>query len=186
MEDLLPENAARHSSESKSSKAKEKADSTKIASPLAWVECFQAYIAVIALKAPDRVSDLLAYSTLIVHAARQFEGDAWQVYDRNYRQQAAALQLTKCSEVNTSLWTLAFSQAKAAPHCPHCMSLEHRATDCPKHRKPEKSPSSQAPPPPVLPICRDWNYASCRSSTCRFRHVCLECHGPHPQCECRV
>lgn len=186
MEELLPENAARYASEENPSKAKEK-NNTKIVSPLAWVECFQAFTAVVACKSPERVPDLLAYSTLIVHAARQFEGDAWLIYDRNYRQQAAAMQLTKWAEVNTSLWTLAFSQAKPAPHCSHCMSVDHRANDCPKSKKLDKSTPSQGNTSGerVLPICRDWNFATCRSSTCRFRHVCLDCHGLHPQSDCR-
>ncbi len=39
-----------------------------INSPLAWVECFQAFIAVVVKKAPDHVPNLLAYCLVIVHA----------------------------------------------------------------------------------------------------------------------
>ena len=55
----------------------------KITNILQWVECFNAYI--IILDQPERTPDLLAYSSLIVHAARKFKGDGWISYDRNFR-----------------------------------------------------------------------------------------------------
>ncbi len=184
MDELLSENAFWHSTESKSKKERDSKAATPINSPLAKVECFQAFMAVVAVKAPDRVPDLLAYCAL--HAARQFEGNAWQLYDRNFRQQATALKLVKWAEVNTSLWTMACSQAKAASHCTLCMSLEHQTTDSDKQRTSDKGFYSQdrTSVTNMPPICKNWNFASCYSSTYRFRHICLECLSPHmvPQC----
>ena len=51
---------------------------------LQWVECFHSYIGVVAQQQPDRVVDLLAYASLIVHAAQKFKGEGWQQYDRNF------------------------------------------------------------------------------------------------------
>ena len=42
-----------------------------------WVLCFNAYIAVVAQKRPERVLDLLAYSSLIVKASRDYEETPW-------------------------------------------------------------------------------------------------------------
>ena len=73
----------------------------------------------------DHLPDLLAYANLIVHAAWCYEGSGWQVYDRNFRQQAEALRLKKWADTNASLWTMAFFQAKPAEHCTLYISLDH-------------------------------------------------------------
>ena len=51
------------------------------------------------------VPDLLAYASLIISAARRFKGSGWQVYDANFRSQAAANSLTVWAQTNSSLWT---------------------------------------------------------------------------------
>ncbi len=38
---------------------------------------------------PAKVPDLLAYSSLIVHAHRKFRGEGWLQYDRNVRKSVA-------------------------------------------------------------------------------------------------
>ncbi len=133
---------------------------------------------------PERTSDLLAYGSLIVREARQYEGRAWLVYDKNFRQQTVALKQKKWAEINTSLCTMAFSQAKAAGHCSHCMSLEHLTSECPSQTKADQSDNGEKPFP--KPICRNWNNEACRASTCYYRHVCLECQGAHPALRCPV
>ena len=52
-----------------------------MASAPQWVECSHTYIGVIAQQQPGRVTDLLAYASLIVHAARKFKGEGWLQYD---------------------------------------------------------------------------------------------------------
>ena len=49
----------------------------RVASVLQWVECFHSYIGVVAQQQPARVTDLLGYASLIVHAARKFKGEGW-------------------------------------------------------------------------------------------------------------
>ena len=61
-----------------SSSCEEKARRSKrqrINNILQWVECFNAYM--IILDQPERTPDMLAYSSLIVHAARKFKGEGW-------------------------------------------------------------------------------------------------------------
>lgn len=55
-----------------------------------WVTCFNTYIASVLMREPDRASDLLACSSLIVKASSDYEGDPWLSYDRFFRRQAAA------------------------------------------------------------------------------------------------
>ena len=57
---------------------------------LEWIQCFSVYIAIIALKYPERVPDLLGYQSLIIDASIQYEGDSWVGYDRRFRLSAAA------------------------------------------------------------------------------------------------
>ena len=89
--------------------AMEKPRKKRISSVLQWVECFNSYVAI--LNQPEWVPDLLAYSSLIVHAARKFQGEGWMYYDRSIRKRAAAGADEESGEINTSLWALAFSNA---------------------------------------------------------------------------
>ncbi len=92
----------------------------RITSIMQWVKCFNAYITI--LDQPDRVPDLLAYSSLIVHATRKFRGDGWIHYDRNVRKSAAAGAKDKWGgAIKTSLWALAFSNAQPQEHCALCL-----------------------------------------------------------------
>ena len=84
MADLLPQAlsaAMRNSDSSKESKKRV----PRIVSIMSWIECFTTYISLIAMKRPDRVSDLLAYMSLIIYAARQYEENPWLSYDATFR-----------------------------------------------------------------------------------------------------
>ena len=80
---LLPESlsAALAADDQANTEKKKKGKNRKIKSILAWTECFLTYMGVVLAKQPERLLDLLGYANLIVHAARQFEGTQWQVYD---------------------------------------------------------------------------------------------------------
>ena len=49
-----------------------------------WVCCFNTYTAAMALKHPEKVGDLLAYSLLIVNASRLREGTLWLDYSNHF------------------------------------------------------------------------------------------------------
>ena len=57
--------------------AKSKAQKGEITSIEPWVMCFNTYIALIANEQPERVKDLLAYSSLIVKASQDYEKTPW-------------------------------------------------------------------------------------------------------------
>ena len=108
----------------------------KIKTILQWVECFNAYVAVIAKYYPALVPDLLVYSSTIVHAARKFQGDSWLAYDSNFRKFIAQNRSAKWTEIHGSFWSLAFSTQKPNEHCTICFSLDHLTTSCPDYTKP--------------------------------------------------
>ena len=163
-----------------SSEKAERPKKRKITNILQWVECFNAYM--IILDQPERIPDLLAYSSLIVHAARKFRGEGWLHYDRNVRKRAAAGAGDKWGEVNTSLWALAFANAQPKEHCTLCFSLDHVTQACEEYTKPSE-PRQEVQE--NAPICLKWNWQFCQASSCRYRHnVCVECHGDHKAKNC--
>ena len=77
-------------------------------------------------KHPEQVVDLLAYSSLIVKASKDYEDTPWLNYDQHYRRHAAA----KHGELFwTEIWTLYFSCARAKPHCTVCGESGHVKCD---------------------------------------------------------
>ena len=133
----------------------------KIRTILQWVECFNAFISLVSNSEPNRVPDLLAYSSLIVHAARKFEGDGWQVYDRNFRRAATNKPHLKWGEIHTTFWSLAFVNAKPREHCSLCLSINHTTTECDEYDPPKVSPTPNPKRPAQSNICRNWNFGTC-------------------------
>ncbi len=84
-----------------------------------WVVCFNTYLAILTLKDPTRVKDLLAYSSLIVKASADFEGECWRNYDQFFRRQAAAepARYPQWGEIEPCMWTQHFGRAAARPTC---------------------------------------------------------------------
>ena len=179
--DLAGDNLAQYQEKSASSGSDSKGDRPKrrkISNILQWVECFNAYMVI--FNQPERMPDLLAYSSLIVHAARKFKGDGWLHYDRNLRKRAAAGAGDKWGEVNTSLWALAFANAQPKEHCALCFSLDHTTQACEDYTEPSEQVKKQQKDEASVPICMKWNWQFCQSASCRYRHnVCVECHEDH-------
>ena len=133
------------------------------------MECFNAYVAVIAKYYPALVPDLLAYSS--THAARKFQGDGWLAYDSNFRKFIAQDRSAKWTEIHRSFWSLAFSTQNPNEHCTICFSLDHPTTSCPDYTKASDTNS--------YPTCWRWNFSNCDSMTCQYKHKCLDCGEDH-------
>ncbi len=167
---------------------------SKVTSVLQWTECFHAYIGIFARQQPEQVTDLLAYASLIIHAARKFKGDAWLQYDKNFRRYAEVHPSIQWAETNPSIWTMAFCNAQPRPHCELCFSIDRETWGCEdytpsekpatKRRKINEAPEIAPAAPGITPICINWNKRGCTSSTCTYRHVCLECHQNHKERDC--
>ena len=129
-----------------------------------WLEAFSIYCLVLVLYFPNRWKDLLQYQLLILRTHRQFAGRVWLSYDRAFRENAAATNLTDWSQLNSTLFS--FHSADWSAGSPR------DATD--GQNEPRGAASSQI-------ICKLWNRGHCvaPSASCRFVHKCASCHGPH-------
>lgn len=169
-----------------------------------WVQCFNTYISVVAIRHPERVRDLLSYSSIIVRAAREYYDTPWLGYDSHVRRHAAAVPSGNLSSVDSSLWTLHFASAKPRTRCASCDGVGHGQASCPQQAAKFLSARSSVTatagnnygrysPQPATPywsgppICRRWNFRQCLVPDCRFRHICLLCMDPsHPRKTCPV
>ena len=157
-----------------------------------WVACFNTLVSVMAARYPDQVKDMLAYSSLIAKAHADYEGTQWLSYDNHLRHAAAAKQLKDWSEVDPSLWTLCFAQAKPRNHpTDQEPKTTLQAMQSPQSMRSKVNSDQRGHtryhPYECQSICKKWNTSGCRRPTCRFEHICLECHS-HTHClsECTV
>jgi len=189
MTELLPEKLGQTEEEQSSNDKKDKKrNKAKISSVAQWGECFNAYITVVNQHQPERMSDLLSYASLILRASRMYQGEGWIQYDRNFRKKAAAFPSLSWGNIDNSLWTMAFCSATPRQHCKLCFSVDHSTEECEEYKPPTQpkveTQSGQAPYASSNDICRKWNWLSCTFASCKYRHVCLECHRQHKIREC--
>lgn len=99
---------------------------------LSWIQCFGVYICVVASKHPERVSQLLAYQTMLVREARRCGGSGWMGYDRMFRLQAASGEQVDWSQLNSSLYATTFlaQQNGRGRTCQHCLETDHSGPEC--------------------------------------------------------
>ena len=139
------------------------------------------------MRYPDRVKDMLAYSSLIAKARADYEGTQWLVYDNHFRHSAAAKQLKDWSEIDPSLWTLYFAQSRLRVHPtdeePKTATTQagQSSQTLQTKTKLDQKGHSRYQPYERQPICKKWNSSGCRSPACRYKHICLECHS-HAHC----
>ena len=185
MAEFLPEILKGATDDASSSKesAKSKTKKRKVNNLLQWVECFNAYISLVATKHPNKVSDLLAYSSLMVLGARNFEGDGWIQYDWYFRKSVAFNPHAKWGEIQPMFWSLAFANARTKEHCAICFSLDHTTVECEEYEQPPERTLSRKRSNDEA--CRQWNYSTCpRQPNCYFLHVCISCRGNHKFNDC--
>ena len=143
--ELLPEQLGL--SDIKLSSEKQQGPKKKaISNILEWVQYFAIYVSVIAIKEPQRTPDLLCYMNFIIEAHREYSGDAWQGYNRRFRQRAAMTTKLEWDVIDTTLWNLAFTGHAYAGRCKHCFSLSHSHDSC--DWAPQLATSTLQPPQP--------------------------------------
>ena len=151
--------------------------------------CFNAYTSILAIKQPERIRNLLAYSSMVTKASADYQGTPWLAYDIHFRQVAAVTKQTDWSQVNSSLWTQYFANAKIATaqdsgltmvpvHQPYERGTEESSNSGYRPEKQPKKDTKWKPYPKEQPICLRWNRAGCRDANCSYRHICLDCHSP--------
>ena len=134
-----------------------------------WLEAFSVYCLILVSYFPHRWKDLLQYQLLILRTYRQFSGRVWLSYDRAFRENAAATNLTDWSQLNSTLFSF------------HSAGWSARSSrdSSDGQNEPHGAASSQI-------ICKSWNRGHCvaPSASCRFAHKCANCHGPHRAAVC--
>ena len=115
---------------------------------------FNTYITLITLKQPDRFKDLLAYSSVIVNASKQYPLDGIRC-----RKEAAVQPGLQWACIDASTWTLCFTGAKPKPAIVGAQKGHEKRF----HPYAYKSMDN---------ICRNHR---CFRKDCRYRHVCVRC-----------
>lgn len=121
-----------------------------------WVVCFNAFISVVALQQPQRVRDLLSYSSIIVKAAHDYEGKPWLSDDTHFRTLGTTMGLQSWGQVDLSLWSQHFNRATQHSEASNALSIspyqeEGKATaekGPTKMSHAQKGKSRQRPPSP--------------------------------------
>ena len=166
-----------------------------------WVERFSLMASVLATRFPEKAPEFFAYQATIVRAERNYEGNRWVVYDRQFRREALARKDLNWSVTDPRLYNEAFTgRAKCIARCSYCLQDDHSASACPRNPNrpflgwyPDVStwPAAMHGPPQRLPlggptqeVCRRFNEQKCKFARCKYGHVCLQCGGPHPRREC--
>lgn len=173
-----------------------------------WVERYATMAAILCTRFPSKAPELWAYLATIVKAERNYEGQRWVTYDRQYQREALARKDLNWSVTDPPLYNESFTgRAKSIERCVFCLQDDHTGTNCPKNPNrpvfgwfpglapwPNPTPSSwpaqpqpasgTAPRTPSQEICRRFNEGRCRQPRCRYRHICSTCFGPHIALAC--
>ena len=149
-----------------------------------WLQAFAVYVSIIAKKQPYRVPDLMGYQILILEASNEYRNDYWSGYDRRFQQQAASQPHCKWSDMDSTLWNMAFTGQARTGRCGYCFSLFHPSKDCELATdrggavEPGNLRSSRTVSRPHRLICRHWNEEctpNCSFPNCRYEHICSLC-----------
>ena len=156
-------------------KAEKPRQKKEISSIQEWILAFNALVVIIAQRQPERVPDLLAYSSLITRASIDYEDMPWLAYDAHFRRQAAARPQSRWAQLDSSLWTVYFSRARPKTY-------SRSTEDSPTQKSPKGGSKARPTPYTKTPVCRKWNSANgCNLPVCRYQHCCLKCNSPSHQ-----
>ena len=158
-----------------------------IANIVDWMKCFTTYVAAMAIKFPESVTEMLAYQLVIIKASQQYDGLYWRVYDTHFRVNAAASGNRKWSQLDTDLYTRFFTgRAREVPHCLLCDATSHTDAQCPQNTGRKRPQPSHALPAAKRRkwsgnVCFSFNASgSCQFKNCKYEHKCGVCSGNHP------
>jgi hypothetical protein len=133
-----------------------------------WVLSFNTFISVVAMRTPEQVRDLLAYSSTIVKASQDFQGSPWLEYDVHFRKQIATAQW---ATLDASLWTMYF--ARASPKPATTTSAKFGASGTSNEHKSDKP---RYTPYTSTRVCFRWNSrVGCHLVNCKYLHCCIRC-----------
>jgi hypothetical protein len=96
-----------------------------------WMQCFSVYASVLALKFPQHLPELLAYSRDIVRASPQFKWPSWviHVYDINYCHHMADIGQRDWSRVDPSIYARFTGWVRSPSWCTIYVTLDHDTSE---------------------------------------------------------
>ena len=158
---------------------------SKIVEFVDWVEAFGVYVAVLSGKFPEVVPFMMAYMVQIKEAYKTWGGNAWQNYDKEFRERAEAKKLRQWDSRDPNLWAKHFS---GFPMSSKWHSLSQGESASPPSLRTGKRPL----PAPLFPENKEkgpcypfTNKGVCdRAPPCPFPHICLNCGDNHPARVC--
>lgn len=176
----------------------------EVVSPVSWIVCFMAYMAVLTKDPVTKAQ--LAYARFILCEAQCRGGTGWIEYDRAFRQLRAVNTQMPWESLDPGLYSrlILGRQVGTSTFCVLCQASDHTASSCALAliQQPTLPSVQEATLPavstaPQLPnnrgvrrrprqfICISWNKGSCSyPGTCVYRHICATCQQRHMAKDC--
>ena len=150
-------------------------------------------------------SSVMAYLHTVARASRNYDTDAWVEYDSAFRRRAGNCGSLEWGTIDPALYNETFTgRARNIKRCSYCVVDTHSLEECPyapkrwadnsssetRQRGPQRitgmACGGSGPRPDAVEICRLYNEkgGGCTYPACRYAHLCMRCHRPHPQFEC--
>ena len=80
-----------------------------------WALCFNTYMAVLTRRQPERIRDLLAYSSIIIKASEEYDDAPWLQYDMRFRRLAATEPSRSWAVIDACCGQRALHQRRPSP-----------------------------------------------------------------------
>jgi hypothetical protein len=96
---------------------------------LQWIHYFATFVSTVSTAYTGKTAELMAYMACIVRCHKDYEGPAWELYDRAFRRRAEMTKDLNWSVVNTSLFNLCFGGRAIGQLC---LSEHHTTERCPR------------------------------------------------------
>lgn len=140
-----------------------------ISNIMTWLTAFSRFMAVVlsteaTLK--EEAAGLAAHQHVILQLYNDLGGNRWLKYDTEYREWAAAKGIRVWGELNLAIYGRCLPQAQPVQ--------VPGSSDITRNDSGRKE----------TPACFQWNKGRCVRPLCSYRHVCLDCKGPHRKSEC--
>ena len=148
MAELLPETLSSLEYGTNEDPAGQKQKHQEVSNIVNWVQCFGIYIAIISHKEANRIADLIDYPSLIIQASSQCHAGRWDIYDRRFHLKASAVAVTEWSNIDITLWKLAFPDRLPSGGT-HCLTKSTAQT---------RTSFSGSSSGQMRPVCLEWNY----------------------------
>lgn len=129
-----------------------------------WSSAFHVLMSVYLVRHPQQLQDMLAYAELIRGAARDNPGNAWALYDQQFRSRLEADPTRPWGMIDNQLWLQLFCKAAvAAPPSRPNPPAERKNTT--------QNPSQKG-------VCRFHNRPrGCQKEDCAYVHRCTGCNS---------